>query len=348
MSASPTIAGPAGSCITTTPGPYDYVPTDDCRALFPYNPSFAAAIAFAILFGLSTTLHIIQSRIHRKRFCWVIIMAGVWETAGFAIRAVGTRSQLQLGYFMPEELLILLAPLWVNAFIYMVFGRMVNYYLSEKKVYCFEARRLAAVFVCLDIVSFIVQGTGGSIASGSSGETDSIVMVGIHIYMGGVGLQQLFILLFLILVVKFQRQALEIERLNGLWEKSNWRPLLYVTYGSLSFITIRIIFRLVQYSSGVLSYIPTHEAFFYVFEALPMSLALWMLNAIHPGRYLVGVDSEFPPKEKGKESWWRWCCCCCSCYCKRTKGRGDFQTQITTQGDTYNLTSVDRYNSMES
>ena len=330
-----------------TPGPHDYVPTDDCRALFSYNPSFAAAIFFAILFGLSTILHIIQARIHRKRFCWVIIMAGLWETAGFAIRAVATRSQLQLGYFMPQLLLILLSPLWINAFIYMVFGRMVYYYLPEKKVHCFEARRLAVMFVCMDIVSFIIQGTGGSIASGSSSETDSIVMVGIHIYMGGVGLQQLFILLFLILVVKFHRRALEIERFDGLWGKSNWRPLLYVTYACLAFITIRIIFRLIEFSSGVLSYIPTHETFLYVFEALPMALALWLLNAIHPGRYLVGIDSEFPPKEKGKESWWwKWCCCCCGCCCSRKRGKTDSRDEIITDGETYNLTSIDRYNSV--
>jgi hypothetical protein len=315
-----------GSCITTTPGPYDYVPIYDCRALFSYDPSFGAAVFFAVLFGLSTILHIIQARIFRKRFCWVIIMAGLWETAGFSIRAAATRSQLQLGFFLPEELLIMLAPLWVNAFIYMLVGRMVNYYLPEKNVYGFPARKMAVVFVCMDIISFIVQGTGGTIASGSESQSDPIVMIGLHVYMGGVGLQQLFILLFSILIVKFHRRLLNLERSVGLGEKSNWLPLLYATYACLVFITIRIIFRLVQYSSGVLSYIPTHEAFFYVFEALPMSLALWLVNGIHPGRYLVGPDSEFPPKAKGSGWWWRWCCgfCCCCCGRRRGKGRDDY------------------------
>ena len=347
-SQSPTETIPTnGSCITTVPGPNNYVPIYDCNALFMYNPSFGAAIFFAVVFGLSTLLHAYQARRYAKRFCWVIIMAGAWETAGFSIRAAATRDQTQLALFMPEEMLILLAPLWVNAFIYMLFGRMVYYYLPERKVWGFPANRLAVVFVCMDIVSFLIQGAGGTIASGSQNADASIVMVGIHVYMGGVGLQQLFILCFTALLAKFHRRLLQIDHAHGLFEKSNWRPLIYATYACLAFITIRIIYRLVQYSSGVESYIPTHEWFVYVFEALPMALALWLLNSIHPGRFLVGDDSEFPPRPADSHGvWWYLCCCWCCCWCCRRKrekkSNGD---ELITAGerDTYNLTSVDRY-----
>jgi RTA1 like protein len=59
---------------------------------------------------------------------------------------------------------------------------------------------------------------------------------------------------------------------------------------------IRIIFRLVQYSPGTGASNPvvTHEAYEYGLDALPMLLALIILNFAHPGRVLHGPESEFP------------------------------------------------------
>ena len=55
-----------------------------------------------------------------------------------------------------------------------------------------------------------------------------------------------------------------------------------------------MIYRLAEYSNGVESYAPEHEWLFYVFDAAPMLSALTLLNAFHPGRFLVGPESEFP------------------------------------------------------
>jgi hypothetical protein len=62
--------------------------------------------------------------------------------------------------------------------------------------------------------------------------------------------------------------------------------------------TLYALFRLVQYSAGVLSDIPTHEVYFYCSEALPMFLALLVLIITHPGRYLIGPESEYPRKSR--------------------------------------------------
>lgn len=44
-----------------------------------YDPSKAAAILFAVLYGITTLLHIIQMFLMRKWYCWALIMGGVWE-----------------------------------------------------------------------------------------------------------------------------------------------------------------------------------------------------------------------------------------------------------------------------
>jgi hypothetical protein len=288
------------TCITATPDKNGHVPPDDCRNIWFYYPSIAAAIVVSILFGISTVIHIVQARHYRMKFCWVIIMAGIWETTGFILRILAAKHQTSLGLYVPEELLILLAPIWINAFDYMLLGRMVHFFLPEKKVFGLRASKFALVFVTFDILSFIVQAIGGSVLSQGSNESRKTLDLGLHIYMGGVGAQEAFILFFTTLTIVFHRRMLELERQGILEQKGKpaWRPLLYTLYFSLILISIRIIFRLVQYASGFTSAIPTHEAYFYGLEALPMVIALFIMNVSHPGRTLVGPDADYPKKTK--------------------------------------------------
>lgn len=59
---------------------------------------------------------------------------------------------------------------------------------------------------------------------------------------------------------------------------------------------MRIIFRLVEFGPGAGSdnEMLTHEAYALCLDALPMALAVLLLNAVHPGWVLRGANSEFP------------------------------------------------------
>ncbi|KAF7334411.1 RTA1-domain-containing protein [Mycena venus] len=256
---------------------------------FLYCPSFPAAVLFSALFGLTTLAHLIQAGIYRKKFCWVIVMGGLWEVGGFVLRVYSVLHTTSGAFGIPSQLLILLAPLWVNAFLYVLMSRLVYFFVPDKRAGGINARRLSLCFVLLDITAFLVQATGGSMISSDSPKTTQL---GIHIYMGGIGLQQLFVLGFTGLVFRFHYK---MARLAG---SPEWKRPLYIMYVCIVLITIRIIFRLVEFSSGVFSPITMHEAPFYTLEALPMFSALLLWNIFHPGQVLVGPDSEFPKKEK--------------------------------------------------
>lgn len=84
----------------------------------------------------------------------------------------------------------------------------------------------------------------------------------------------------------------------------NWARLLYVLFACLALITIRIIFRLIEFAKGLEpshNAIPYHEAYFLVLDALPMLIAALLLIAVHPGRVLQGEGSEFPKGPSRKE-----------------------------------------------
>jgi hypothetical protein len=70
------------------------------------------------------------------------------------------------------------------------------------------------------------------------------------------------------------------------------KGMTYVLRASLSLITYRIIFRLVEFCSSqggpVNSYIEHHEFFVYICDAGPMLVALILMNIWHPGKVLHG------------------------------------------------------------
>jgi hypothetical protein len=71
------------------------------------------------------------------------------------------------------------------------------------------------------------------------------------------------------------------------------RIVLYVLYVSATIVTIRCIYRLVEYTEGWDSAIYKNEVFFWIFEAVIMFLNTTLLNVFHPGKRLPRSNSVF-------------------------------------------------------
>ncbi|KAL1598963.1 hypothetical protein SLS60_008108 [Paraconiothyrium brasiliense] len=256
-----------------------------------------------------------------------------WETASFVTRALGAHNQQSQAYSFAATLLFLLAPLWVNAYVYMTAGRLIWAYHPDKKVWGFKAISLGKYFVWLDVFSFLVQAVGGVMLSPGGGEStmktgknickccpdtkstclrhehfvlshasDSTDFVSAHLDMTGVGVQQLFILLFFALIVRFQIEVQRFEASGAGWFGKRWQWVTYALYAALALISMRIIFRLVEFSAGtgVDNPLPYHEKYALALDAFPMTLAILILAVIHPGLALKGAESEFPSRKERK------------------------------------------------
>lgn len=311
LTADPTFTlSPFQSCVTVVPGKDGYVPNWACNSEYNYSPSTAPAVIFAVLFGITTFLHIYQAiRYSKKKLCWVIIMGSLWEFASFTIRIVGSKNQQSQQLAFWSQLLVLLAPMWVNAFDYMVLGRMIYFFLPGRNIWGIKPSQIAKIFVWLDVLSFFTQVGGGVMIQPGGSESENTIMTGIHIYMGGIGLQQFCILVFASIATTFlvlkRREEVEIDRRRMLADTPrNWLPLLLALYASLALITMRIVYRLVEFAAGLdptQNKLPYHEVYFYVLDAMPMFIAIGIMNIIHPGTVLVGPGSEFPKGPTRKE-----------------------------------------------
>ncbi|KXJ86546.1 RTA1 like protein-domain-containing protein [Microdochium bolleyi] len=334
------------TCIQTiAPDPSDgYILPGECGALYNYRPSSAAAMVATVVFGLLTAAHVWLGFVqHRKGWTWVLVMACLWEFLGFASRVASTRAQNVVGLYLVMQIFILLAPLWINAFAYIVLGRLIHAYLPGHALLGIPAYVFSAVFVTLDVAAFVVQLVGGTMA-GPTAPPEELAHA-IHIYMGGIALQQFFIVVFVSLAARFQVEAarqrddekmgvkhLSLDTPGGSSSSSSssisagylssWRALLAALYFVLAMITLRIVYRLVEMSSGDPDNSLTRsETYLYVLEALPMALALLAFAVVHPARALSGPEADGMPGLFGVV--WRKMKCC---------GRGGRGTQKDAEG----------------
>ncbi|KNB07191.1 hypothetical protein FOXG_08448 [Fusarium oxysporum f. sp. lycopersici 4287] len=194
-STATTTSSATATCTTAVPGKYGRVPVDACNANYFFDPSFAANLAFCVLFGMTTMVHLIQAILFKKKFCWVAIMGAAWETIGFAFKTLGSRNQQNMTYLIWGQLFFLLAPLWINAFVYMAVARMVYFRMPDRKLLGIKAIRMTLLFVWLDIILFLVQGAGGSMLSNN--DDMNVIRIGQKLYMAGVGLQLAVIVIFI-------------------------------------------------------------------------------------------------------------------------------------------------------
>ncbi|OCL13291.1 RTA1-domain-containing protein, partial [Glonium stellatum] len=124
--------------------------------LYRYHPSLAAAIIFIVLFTTSTIIHIVQAVRTRARFLIPFIIGGIFEILGYVGRAQSSQDQWNLGAFIQQSVLLLVAPALFAASIYMTLGRIILL-LDGEKYSVVKKRYLTKIFVAGDIFSFLLQ-----------------------------------------------------------------------------------------------------------------------------------------------------------------------------------------------
>ncbi|KAF5495938.1 putative lipid transporter atnI [Colletotrichum fructicola] len=272
LSASTLVATPsptettAAACISIAPDSNGHVPYGACHGFWPYVPSFEGNLALAILFGLSALVHLVQAVMYKQRYCWVIIMAGVWETSAFVLRTLGAKNGRVLPFYIISSLTFMLAPLWINAYAYMVGARIVHFSLPDRRVFRIKASYMTKLFV------------GADLGSASTMQTGKVL------YTAGCIVQLIFIAVFTAVVVQLHVKV----RKNppSAWN-ANSLQLIWVIYIVLILIFIRLIFRLVEFGPGGMNEtIMTAEVYAICLDAVPMAVALVILNVFHPGRML--------------------------------------------------------------
>ncbi|KNG49980.1 c6 zinc finger domain protein [Stemphylium lycopersici] len=266
-----------------------------------------AAIIFVVTFGLTTLAHIFQLFKKRTWYFMPLIIGGIFEVIGFIGRYLSHDDVWALGPFIMQSLLILLAPALFAASIYIILGRIIL--MTDGERYSLVRQKwLTKIFVAGDVLSFLMQGSGGGIQAG--GTVDSMHL-GEQIIIGGLFVQLIFFGLFIVvsavfhyrlvrdlplkkrygpsLLLKSRRNrqstisATSVLSRNELYELP-WKRHLFTLYVASTLILIRSIFRVVEYIQGNAGYLLSNEVFLYVFDATLMLFVMLAFNWIHPSQ----------------------------------------------------------------
>jgi hypothetical protein len=203
---------------------------------------------------------------------------------GFAFRELGAYHTSNLTYLVVSVVLIMSGPPVYALINYFILSRILYYipYLAPM-----HPGRVATTFIGLDGVCEILIGQGAWRMANSS-MTEKQRQLGANLVTASLCLQATLFGAFGLLAAQFHYRAKKAGVLS-----KDLKTVLVVLYISASIVTIRCIYRLVEYISGWDSAIYKNEVVFWIFEAVIMFLNTLLLNIWHPGKRLPRSNSVF-------------------------------------------------------
>ncbi|CAI7609549.1 unnamed protein product [Penicillium glandicola] len=270
---------------------------------YNYNPSAVAALIFVALFGLTTLVHVFQMIRNRSWFFIPFIIGGLFEVAGYVGRYLNSQQTPDwktMPYVM-QSLLLLVAPAFFAASIYMVLGRSIIS-TGHDSLSIIPVRWLTKIFVCGDVISFLAQCAGGGFIS--SAKTASKLTLGKNIIIAGLFIQIAFFGFFLVTAGVFHyrlwacRDCISKSAIRVPWVKC-----FFVLYTASVFIMIRSIFRAIEYITGTNGPLMSTEVYLYVFDAALMFLTMVTFNIFSPKSLVTPrlVTRDLESRESSKE-----------------------------------------------
>ncbi|KAH8602675.1 RTA1 like protein-domain-containing protein [Bisporella sp. PMI_857] len=288
------------------------------RTRYRYDPSLAAAVVFAVAYGLVFIAYVIQWIKYRSWVWIVMVISAGMEVGGYIIRCLSINKPEERALYVAQFALIILAPVLMAGACYVLFGRIVFHIVPRSqrtlKLLWISPRWLTPIFVTADIVALIFQLIGAvRITSINATDPDARKKAnqGRTIAQIGVAVQLLCFGLFTVIAVRFnftaRRFAAQFEQrlanadgkycsIDGSERKlkRSWPTILIVTNIATALILIRSIYRMIDFSLGRTGYTEMHEWCLYVFDALPIFPVLALYIWWHPSHYLPFMNFRLP------------------------------------------------------
>jgi RTA1 like protein len=250
----------------------DYVCTlETCSlddTIYTYRPSLAANASFLTLFALTGILHAIQGVVWKKKAFWIAVVLGcIAEIVGYAGRLISHSNPFDENGFLIQICCLTLAPAFFAAGIYFTLGDIVRAVsLRSSRI---KPGGYAAIFIPCDVVSLILQGTGGGLASVTSQNGEDPV-VGTNIMVAGLSFQVASMTFFILLAAEYVWRVRRIEKDTPRLPVSKTKLLLFATFFSLAVICIfiRCIYRVIELSQGWEGELIKDETAFIVLEGV--------------------------------------------------------------------------------
>lgn len=270
---------------------------------YHYELSFGVNLEFCVLFALSaiyiSALMVLLARKGkhipkptRKRYVNMMIpflVGFLLETVGYIGRLINHNDNTALGPYILQSITILIAPAFMAATLYMVFGEIVKAFDGYK--YCYiPIRWFTKIFVIGDVMSILLQAAGGGVQG--IGTLD-LYNIGNKMIIAGLWVQIFFYGSFILTSSLFFLRFYKAPKNNYVEEKwfnrRSWKFMLGGVYATSILILIRSIYRVIEYLQGEGGKLLSEEMYLFVLDSTMVFFAGCVFLAIDLGRNLTMV-----------------------------------------------------------
>ncbi|KAF7314403.1 hypothetical protein MKEN_00913100 [Mycena kentingensis (nom. inval.)] len=239
----------------------------------------------------------------RKNFLLYLTIGMTTMAIGFALRILFINDPVVIGKYIATTLFILLSPCLFLATDYILLHELVLTFPREigQRALLIPDRLIVRIFVWSDVSTFLLQSAGGGLSASKNPDSANL---GNKIAMVGVILQAVSFFLFSVVFGIFGWRVR--KHFPKAWKPSpqygnapfnpfstkpvqDWRILFYAVCITCVGITIRSVFRAVEFAGGHDGPIQTTEAYFYFLDALPLWISMTLFCIIWPTRVLNRV-----------------------------------------------------------
>lgn len=114
----------------------------------------------------------------------------------------------------------------------------------------------------------------------TASKTESSVSRGQKVITGGLFVQVIFFVFFLVVAIVFHRRTNRKPTTRS--GDVPWKKHMRALYVASALILARSILRLEEYAEGTTGFVLSHEYFLYIFDSVLMLCVLVLFNLVHP------------------------------------------------------------------
>ena len=286
---------------TPSPPPITYdvasLTSEDFYGYWPSTALAAIALALFLIAALVVWLQIFKAKNTNASYMHLVTITGFVEAAGYTsmlwLIDYSGKTNIYGGY-VASQVFLILSPNLLQAANYCTAGKISLLSGMSKEKRLLKPRVLASIFIILDVVALLIQAVGITIwaTSKGSGEPDAdAIKLGSWITVGGLAVQLVSFCVFTFLAIWIQRSPK--NALKGTPEHKKLFTGLYLT---ILFVSIRNIFRFVEFVQGaVLTWpvtdpntyiISEKEVLFYTLDTLPILFCMASFIIYNPANLL--------------------------------------------------------------
>lgn len=277
------------------------------ESIYGYAPSLGVTIFLIVIFAILTIGHTVVGFKYRT-WTFVVAMAlgSMLEAIGYGGRVLLHEDAYNDPGFKLQIVLLTFAPAFYAAGVYLMLKHLVITYGAEFSR--LRPQRYTQIFISCDVLSLILQGLGGGLASAGD-DGDSVLEAGNNIMIAGLAFQVFTLAVFALLCVEYffsvwrNRDNLN-SNTQQFRQTKRFRAFLVALVLAWVTIFIRCVYRVVELAGGWGNPIMQDEIGFIVCDSLMCVIPGAVLLIFHPGfcfNYRV-INKDFLREKKDPES----------------------------------------------